>query len=224
MNVREIHRRGLVEFLGFELLVAPGVLVPRPETELLARAALQELRDLRAPRVIDMCCGSGNLACGIALLAPHAELWASDLEPRCIEVARRNVERLDLSRRVRLGQGDLFAGLRGFALEGSIDAVVCNPPYISARRLEGDSAALLEHEPRAAFDGGPYGLSVHQRVIREAPGFLRAGGVLLFEIGLGQDRQLRALFARATQYEGLRLLHDAEGQARVALARRKGQA
>lgn len=224
MNVREIHRRGWVEFLGFELLVAPGVLVPRPETELLARAALEALRGLRAPRVIDMCCGSGNLACGIALLAPQAELWASDLEPRCIEVARRNVERLDLQRRVRLGQGDLFAGLRGFALEGSIDAVVCNPPYISARRLDGGSADLLEHEPRAAFDGGPYGLSVHQRVIREAPGFLRAGGVLLFEIGLGQDRQLRALFARATQYEGLRLLHDTEGQARVALARRKGPA
>jgi release factor glutamine methyltransferase len=222
MNTREIYRAGRVPFMGLELGVAPGALIPREETELLGRAALAAIRQAPAARarVIDMCCGSGNLACAIAHHAPLCEVWASDLTDGCVEVARRNVERLGLSGRVRVLQGDLFQGLAGAALEGAVDVIVCNPPYISGKRLEGDRAALLEHEPREAFDGGPYGLSIHQRVLAEAPAFLRPGGALLFEVGLGQDRQVAALFRRARIYEDIRVVPDASGQGRVVCGRR----
>lgn len=222
MSAADAYARGRVQFMDVELLVARGALVPRQETELLGRTALQIIEDLHAapPRVVDMCCGSGNLACGIAHGVPRAEVWASDLAGDCVELARRNVLRLALSQRVRVCQGDLFAGLQGLGLEGSVDAIVCNPPYISARRLASDGAHLLEHEPRAAFDGGPYGLNIHQRVVREAPAFLRPGGSLLLEFGLGQERQVKALFDRTGAYADFRLVTDAAGDARVALGRK----
>lgn len=222
MNIAEIYSKGRVGFMGVELLIAPGALVPREETELLGRTAVDFIQglELPEPRIIDMCCGSGNLACAIACRVPQAVIWASDLTDGCVEVARRNVRQLELSDRVRVCQGDLFEGLRGLNLEGTIDAVVCNPPYISEKRLVGDRAHLLEHEPRAAFDGGPYGLAIHQRVVKDALTFLRPGGELLFEIGLGQDRQIRILFQRTGGYEDIRLVTDAAGDARVAVGRK----
>lgn len=212
-------------FMGVELIVAEGALAPREETELLGNTALDALRSFgsAAPRVIDMCCGSGNLACAIAHHLPAARVWASDLTDGCISVTRRNVEHVGVSDRVVVAQGDLFAGFAGFGLEGTIDAVVCNPPYISQGKLATDRAELLEHEPREAFDGGPYGLSIQQRVVKEALPFLRPGGILLFEIGLGQDRQVKMLFDRAKAYEDIRLVTNAAGEVRVVSGRKSAQ-
>ena len=223
MTSEDAYARGRAVFMGVELLVAPGALVPRAETELLGNTALELLAGmaLAQPRIIDMCCGSGNLACALAVRVPAARVWGSDLTDGCVSVARRNVEHLGLGERVRIRQGDLFASLEGDGLDARCDLVVCNPPYISAKRLEGDRAYLLQHEPREAFDGGPYGLSIHQRVIKLAPAFLRPGGYLLFEIGEGQDRQITLLFERAKAYDDIRLVKDAQGAARVALARKR---
>ncbi len=210
-------------FMGVELIADEGALAPREETELLGNAALDAIRycGSATPRVIDMCCGSGNLACAIAHHQPAARVWASDLTDGCINVARRNVEHVGVSGRVVVVQGDLFAGFAGLGLENSIDVVVCNPPYISQAKLAADRAELLEHEPREAFDGGPYGLSIQQRVVKEALPFLRPGGVLLFEIGLGQERQVKMLFDRVNAYEDIRLVANAAGQVRVVSGRKR---
>jgi len=210
-------------FMGVELIAAEGALVPREETELLGNAALDALRafDCAAPRVIDMCCGSGNLACAIARHLPGARVWASDLTDGCIALTRRNIEHVGVADRVVVAQGDLFAGLAGLGLDNSIDAVVCNPPYISQNKLASDSAALLEHEPREAFDGGTFGISIQQRVVKEALSYLRPGGVLLFEIGLGQERQVKTLFERAKAYEDIRLVANTAGEVRVVSGRKR---
>jgi release factor glutamine methyltransferase len=206
-------------FMDVELLVERGVLVPRGETELLGNTALELLSD--GARIIDMCCGSGNLACALASRLPRALVWASDLTDSCVSLARKNAEFTGVANRVTVVQGDLFAGLKG--LEGTIDLIVCNPPYISQAKLAGERAALLEDEPREAFDGGPYGLSIHQRVVKEALPFLKPGGHLLFEIGLGQDRQVRLLFERTRAYEGLRTVANAAGEVRVIAASKINQ-
>ena len=200
--------------MGVELLVERGVLAPREETELLGNTALELLRN--GTRVIDMCCGSGNLACALASRLPQARVWASDLTDACVALARRNAAHTGVAERVTVVQGDLFSGLKG--LENTIDAVVCNPPYISQTKLAGERASLLENEPREAFDGGPYGLSIHQRVVKEALAFLKPGGHLLFEIGLGQERQVRMLFERTRAYDGLRTVANAAGEVRVVAA------
>ena len=153
INLAETYDKGRTLFMGIELLVAPGALIPRPETELLGASAVDALRQLNmpAPRVIDMCCGAGNLACAISLKIPDARVWASDLTDGCVDVARRNVAYHGLKDRMSVLQGDLFDAFSRLQLDGTIDLIVCNPPYISETRLRGDRAALLELEPRSAY-------------------------------------------------------------------------
>ena len=202
-------------FMGVDLLVERGVLLPRQETELLGQTALEHLHE--TARVIDMCCGSGNLACALATRLPRARIWASDLTDACVSLARRNVAHTGVQN-VEVRQGDLFSALEG--LEGTIDLVVCNPPYISQAKLAGERAALLENEPREAFDGGPYGLTIQQRVVKEALPFLKPGGWLLFEIGAGQERQVELLIARTRAYQQIRKVADAAGEVRVVGAQK----
>jgi HemK-like putative methylase len=208
-------------FMGLEIEASTDVLVPREETELLARVALEVLGAGDGLRVIDMCCGSGNLACAIAHARPGARVWASDLTDPCVALARRNVARLGLGDRVEIRQGDLFAALE--ELRGTIDLVVCNPPYISTGRLAKESAHLLDDQPREAFDAGPYGLSIHKRVVQEAPGFLKPGAWLAMEIGLGQDKQLETLVSRAKGLTDHRFFADERGAPRVVAARAQAQ-
>jgi release factor glutamine methyltransferase len=187
---------------------------------LLGTTAVDALRlmDTNAPRVVDMCCGAGNLACAMARQVPGAQVWAADLTDGCVQLARRNTAHLGLEGRVSVLQGDLFDALAGLGLEATIDAVVCNPPYISEKRLAGDRAHLLELEPREAFAAGPYGLGIHMRVIKDAQRFLRPGGVLLFEVGLGQDRQVTGLVERGKAYADVRTIMNEDGEGRVVMA------
>jgi release factor glutamine methyltransferase len=230
LSETDVTRRleeGQQTFLGIDLLCGPGALVPRPETELLGRTAIEKVRAAGpSPRVIDVCCGAGNLGCAIARHVPGAQVWATDLTDGCVGWTRRNVAHLGLEGRVSVHQGDLFASLAGAgpggsSLDGTIDVIVCNPPYISTGRLASDRAWLLDHEPREAFDGGPYGLTIHQRVLKEALPLLKPGGWLLFEIGEGQDRQIALLFQRARAYEAVGLAQNAAGTPRVAFGRVK---
>ena len=210
---------GRVEFLGLELRVGAGALVPRKETELLARTAIEYLTD-EATLAVDVCSGTGNLACAIAHHRPRLRIYALELLRPAVDLARENVRSLGFAERVDVREGDLFAPLGGEGLEGQCDAVVCNPPYISSGRLGGERASLLEHEPREAFDGGPYGVAIQQRVVREALLFLRPGGFLAFEIGAGQAKQVQALFERTKGYDPPLSFHGDEGVPRVLLARK----
>lgn len=223
-DVEAARRAGRQRFLGIDLLVGPGVLVPRPETELLARTAIEELRAVasqRPIRVLDVGTGSGNLACAIAVHVPAATVLACDISLAAVTLARRNALQAGVGARVEVVQGDLFAPLDPDHTENLLDAIVCNPPYISTRRLQTDRAELLRHEPLEAFDGGPYGLSVHQRLAREAATHLRPGGLLLVEVGAGQDRQVMLLLERAGHWEAPEVRHDGGGVPRVVLVRRK---
>lgn len=210
-------------FLGVDLLVGEDVLVPREETEILGREILALLRALsheepeRELRMIDMGCGSGNLACAAALGVPSVRAWAADTTDACACLARANVARLGLEDRVVVAQGDLFASLANEGLEGTMDLVVMNPPYIPSHVLEATLAGLLEHEPRAAFDGGPYGITILARLLQEAPAFLNPAGHLLFEFGLGQAKLVRTLVERTRRYSTTRFVADAQGHPRVAV-------
>lgn len=224
-NEREVVEHALStgrwRFLDFELEVSEGVLVPRAETELLAITAIGVARAAASAElcVVDMCTGSGNIACAIARHVPRTRVFASDLTEATVNVARRNAEKLAAGR-VTVLQGDLFAPLAALGLEGEVDIIACNPPYISEARLGKDKAHLLEREPREAFDAGPYGLSIHQRVVREAPRFLKVGGKLLFEVGLGQERQVVKLLERAKAYGNIESHADPDGNPRVVTATR----
>jgi release factor glutamine methyltransferase len=121
---------------------------------------------------------------------------------------------------VEVTQGDLFAPLANRGLEGTMDVVVMNPPYIPSTSLTHSRAGLLQHEPLEAFDGGPYGVSILTRLLQEAPPFLKEGGHLLFEFGLGQSRLIQSLVERKQFYTRLRFALDTNGEARAAVLRK----
>lgn len=181
---------GRQQFMDLELHVAPGSLIPRQETELLGRSALAALQALAGKQdrvtVIDVCTGSGNLAVALAHHVPQAFVFASDLSPDAVELARQNVRHLGLEERAEVRQGDLLMAFEDPAFHGAVDLITCNPPYISTGKLDVMPEEIIAHEPRMAFDGGPFGVKILSRFIQEAPHFLREGGWMGFEVGLGQ--------------------------------------
>lgn len=217
---------GRQRFLGIQLLTGLDVLIARDETELLGsevitilRAQADEYPD-RELRLIDMGCGSGNITCAAAVAVPRLRVWASDLTESCVALTRSNVALHSLQDRVEVTQGDLFDPLRAKGLEFTIDVLEMNPPYISSTSLEKQKAALLHHEPREAFDGGPFGISIISRLIREAHAFLNPNGHLLFEFGQGQAKQVRMLVERSKLYSEIRFALDQHGEPRVAILSR----
>ncbi len=213
-------------FLGVQLLTSPDVLAARLETELLGSEVIAILRVQESNnqgqelRLIDMGCGSGNISCATAAAVPRLRVWASDLTESCAALTRANVALNGLQGRVAVYQGDLFEPLRDKGLEGTIDVVEMNPPYIASSSLEKQRAELLRHEPREAFDGGPYGFSIQTRLIREAAAFLKDGGYLLFEFGVGQAKQVKALVDRSKLYSDIRFAMDDGSEPRVAILKK----
>lgn len=220
-DISNIHSNGFHTFAGIRLKVAPGVLVPRAETELLAKTALETIRDIPDPRIIDMCAGCGNIACALAIQRRDSRLYAADLTEHCVRLMLENVAHHELQDSMVVRQGDLFDALVDLNLEESVDLVTCNPPYIPVRRLESDRSSLLEAEPREAFAAGDYGIDVIRRVVSGAARFLRKDRPLCFEFGVGQHKLCAWLLQNSGLYHSIRLVADAAGSPRVAVALRK---
>ncbi len=217
------HLTGRQHFMGLELLAGEGALIPRAETEILARAVLaaaNALADARGPiRVLDICTGAGNIAVAIAVHEPRATVFASDLAPEAVELARANAKHLGVAGRVHVVEGDMFGAFHEEAYRGTLDVVTCNPPYISSAKVGLMDREVAAHEPRLAFDGGAFGVTLLTRLIREAPEFLRPDSLLGFEVGLGQGKAIARMLERAAAYRGVEPLADESGEIRAFLAR-----
>ena len=185
------HLTGRAAFRSLELSVGPGVFVPRPETELVAQLAIDALFAVPggSPRAVDLGTGSGAIALALATEVPHAEVFAVENSPRAFIWARENVERL-AAPNLRLVFADLAAALP--ELDGELDVVVSNPPYIPLGATPRDPEVRL-HDPEAALYGGADGLDVVRAVSTTARRLLRPGGTLVLEHGELQGADIRAL-------------------------------
>jgi release factor glutamine methyltransferase len=197
-----------------DLEVGPGVLIPRPETEVLVEAVVDRLRQANwpCPVVVDLGTGSGNVALAIAREVPWAQVWATDLSPRAVWVARRNAQRWAPQVKV-LPPGDLAQPLRRRSIRAHV--AVMNPPYIPTRHLS-RLAREVRREPRLALDGGPDGLSVVRRLVASvaAGEVLVPGGELWMEIGFDQAQRVEEILT--TQLGGPVIWHrDLAGILRV---------
>ena len=212
-------------FLGVEMLAEPAALIPRRETELLAQAAIESAQELLRRRgkllVVDVCTGSGNLAVAVATRVPQAQVFAADLSATAVDLARRNAALHGLSARLQVREGDLLLPFDEAAFHGQIDLVICNPPYISTKKLETMPSEIVAFEPAMAFDGGPLGVRIVQRLLREAPQYLRPGGRIAFEVGSGQGPAVIKRMQQAGTYENIKGLSDASGEIRAVVADRK---
>ncbi len=196
------------EFYGRDFRVEPGVLIPRPETELLIELAVPHLQP--GMRVLDIGAGSGCIAITLALEAAVQSV-ATDLSPTALRIAARN--NATLHGGVQFVQADLASP---FA-PASFDAVVSNPPYIPEHDRHSLAAEVRDHEPASALFAGPDGLDIYRRLIPQAAHVLRPGGLLALELGFGQAQAIELLL---DGWLDVSLYPDLAGIPRVALARR----
>jgi release factor glutamine methyltransferase len=206
---------GSQAFRGLELLVGPGVLIPRPETELVAERALELIEPLTAPKVVDLGTGSGAIALSIASERGDSRVWATEISPEAIAWARKNLEVAGIQN-VVLCEGDLFALPE--ELRGEIDLVVANPPYLSEAELDRAPAEVRDHEPRVATISGLTGLEVPARVVEQSLDWLRPGGWLVMEISPGQSGWVQSFLE--PRYGEVQVRLDLAGLPRIAEGRR----
>lgn len=210
------HILGAQEFYGLTFRVTPAVLIPRPETEGVVEEALAELARCERPRLADVGCGSGCLAVALAKSLAESVVLAIDASPAALAVARENARRHGVGEGISFLVGDLLSPL--FEAPGELDAVVSNPPYIPDSEIETLAPEVSEHEPRLALAGGPDGLAVIARLVPQCARALASGGVMVMEIGQGQEAPVSGLVAEAG-LELLRVAPDLAGIPRVVVAR-----
>lgn len=210
-------------FLGIDLLAGPEALIPRKETEILGRAALVKIGCMAKKRgpllVLDVCTGSANLALAYAYYEPQASVYASDLSPEAVELGRRNVKFMGLDKRVEVRTGDLLEPFERPEFVGRCDFLSCNPPYLSTAKVKAMHPEISRHEPEAAFNGGVYGVSILMKLLKNAPRFLRPGGWLGFEVGLGQGAGLARQLERNAAFAAVETYSDPGGEIRAILAK-----
>ena len=197
---------GHQEFWGMDLRVTPSVLIPRPETEHAVEAALELLRGIQSPRVIDVGTGSGCIALALALELPQAEIEAVDISAEALVVARGNAERLGLAARIDFGRSDLLD--RHLSAGPAFDMVVSNPPYVGENEADKLQIEVREYEPHCALFGGQEGLDVYRRLIPQAAEVLKPGGWLVMEIGYSQEHGIRELLGN---WKEVRTIPDLQG-------------
>jgi release factor glutamine methyltransferase len=207
------HLTGIAAFRHVEVVVGPGAFVPRPETELLAGWAVDEAHLVtdRLPVVVDLCTGSGAIAAAVKDEVPHADVHAVEVSPEAFRYAQANLADVDL----RLG--DAFEAFDDLA--GSVDVVVCNPPYIPLEAWESVAPEARDHDPHLALFSGADGLDAMRRLERRAAILLRPGGVVGAEHADAQGDSAPAVFAGTGRWREVRDHLDLAGRPRYVTAR-----
>ena len=203
---------GHKEFYGLEFEVTPDAIIPRSETETLVELVLDYARSASAGemRIADVGVGCGAIAVALAVNLSEAEIIAIDISPQALAMARRNAERHTVMDRTRFLEGDLLE-----PLDAPVDVIVANLPYVPTGDFEAAPPEINEHEPRLGLDGGPDGLRLIERLLRDAPPHLKPGGALLAEIGEQQGKSALSLARESFPGARIEVKQDLSGLDRV---------
>lgn len=205
---------GEKEFWSIRLQAVPGVLVPRPETELVVEVVLGAMKNIPSPLILEVGTGSGALSIALAKERPDVLIIATDVDPVALAVAAANMRAAGVSASCRVVGMNLFAGLR----PGPRFHLICsNPPYIPTDVIPTLQPEIVLFEPRRALDGGPDGLDVIRAMAASAPQFLMDKGVLALEIGDSQEAAVRELLSTAGLSHDIRAFTDLAGKPRVVI-------
>ena len=209
---------GWKEFYGRRFVVTPDVLIPRPETELVVEETVRcvERSGLARPRIFDCCTGSGCLAVTLALEVAEAQVRASDLCPKALEVAAENLRLHNLERRIKLFEGDLLRAIPGGAQR--YDFIVSNPPYVATDAGPRPEEGVVHYEPNLALFGGRDGTDLLKRLVIESVHRLNPGGWLILEMAPFQIEGMEA-FLQEQGYQHTQMLPDLSGLPRVLSGR-----
>jgi len=208
---------GMQEFRGLEFEVTTDVLIPRPETELVVDQVLDSFTGPQGT-LIDCGTGSGCIAVSIAVESPQARVIALDLSAAALNVAKRNARAHNVLDRVQFLGGDLLAPLNVRRIEGKVDCIVSNPPYVPEKDFTSLQREVRDWEPKLALLAGSDGLTIYRRLIPQALAVLKKGGHLILEIGFSMKDSVSRLFQSG--WQNIKVQEDFSGIPRVVVAQK----
>ena len=210
---------GCQDFMGDRYIVNENVLIPRDETEILVNCAYNLIKDKNEKiDILDIGTGSGCISCALAkkLINKNIEILAVDKSIEALEVAIENISKLDLIRKIIIRQSDLFSKIRDFE---KFDLIISNPPYIP-KSQKNNLQKELEFEPYdALFTDDEEGVEFYQKIINQAPAYLKKGGYLAFEVGINQYKSIISMFEEG--FQDIEIIKDLAGIERVICAKLK---
>lgn len=209
---------GTVEFFGLEFKVDERVLIPRPETETLVEVVIEQLAHEEKPKIIDLGTGSGAIAISLAATLKSSFIYATDVSKEALEVAKENAIKNKVENQIEFFSGDLFGPLKNENLEGQIDCVVSNPPYVSKEELETLPEEIKDYEPIVALQSEKDELFFHKKIIEDSLNFLNKGGFLALETAFGQAGKMADFIRQNGNYHNIKIIKDLSGIDRVAKA------
>lgn len=205
---------GYREFFSLEFAVTPAVLIPRPETEQLVMEVAKVIKPLPEARLLDIGTGSGCITISLAKHHPTLQAIATDISQAALDVAKGNASKHTVQERIDFRMGSMLEPVVG----EEFDVIVSNPPYITPTEIETLDISVKNFEPRTALDGGPDGLTYYRQIATNAPQHLKAGGLLMVEIGYQQEAAVRELFMANPALTNVRSFKDFAGHPRVVAA------
>lgn len=198
---------GKQEFMGIEFIVNSNVLIPQPDTEILVEKAIEVMKSMEEPKVLDLCTGSGSIAVSIAKNVAEAKIVATDISVEALEVAKQN----DKENKIKFIQSDLFENINE-----KFDIIVSNPPYIKTEEIK-QLSKQVQNEPKLALDGGQDGLYFYRKIIEEAHNYLNENGYLCLEIGEDQKEQVVEIIQSSKHYSNIKAYKDLANNDRVII-------
>ena len=213
------------EFMGMDFLVEKGVLIPRPETEILVEEVIRKLKNYKCSnslRVADLGTGSGIIAVSIAKFIEDVIIYATDISKKSLQIALKNAQKHGCKNKIIFLQGDLFEPFIGIIKKNSLDGIISNPPYIDSHDFESLPPEIKDNEPKVALAGGIDGLDYYRKIIKKSPQYLKKNGFMALEVGFDQSKIVKDLIIKENNFnQNIEITKDYLGIERVVIAYRK---
>ena len=213
------------EFMGMDFLVEKGVLIPRPETEILVEEVIKRLKNYKYSnnlKIADLGTGTGVIAISIAKFTEDVIIYATDISKNSLQIALKNAQKHDCKGKIIFLQGDLFEPFSGRIEKNSLDGIISNPPYINSYDFKSLSPEVKNNEPKIALFGGIDGLGYYRKIIKKSPQYLRKNGFLALEVGFNQLKAVEGLIIKENNFnQDIEITKDYLGIERVVIAYRK---
>ena len=213
------------EFMGMDFLVEKGVLIPRPETEILVEEVIRKLKNYKCSnslRVADLGTGTGIIAVSIAKFIEDVIIYATDISKKSLQIALKNTQKHGCKDKIIFLQGDLFEPFMGKIKKNSLDGIISNPPYIDSHDFESLPPEIKDNEPKVALSGGIDGLDYYRKIIKKSSQYLKKNGFMALEVGFNQSKIVKELIIKGNNFnQNIEITKDYLGIERVVIAYRK---